>query len=67
VARTAWILQRLADRVQLKAPAVAEHFKCSLKTAQRDPAALIEEGKIEYCGAPRTGYYYLSESAESDK
>jgi hypothetical protein len=58
-ARRAWILQQLADGVQLKAPAVAEHFKCSVKTAQRQLTALKDEGKIEYVGAPRTGYYQL--------
>jgi hypothetical protein len=63
--RRAWILQRLADGRQLQAPAVARHFKCSVKTAQRDLTALKEEGKIEFVGAPRTGYYRLRSVGES--
>ncbi|MEQ8790066.1 MAG: hypothetical protein RIC55_27465 [Pirellulaceae bacterium] len=65
--RAAWILQRLADGVRLKAPAVVEHFKCSVKTAHRDLTALKDEEKIEYVGAPRTGYYRLNNPAEGDQ
>jgi hypothetical protein len=63
--RVAWILQRLKEGVRLKAPAVAEHFKCSVKTAQRDLTSLKDQEKIQYVGAPRTGYYRLNDSAES--
>jgi hypothetical protein len=59
ISRRAWILQRLASGDRLQAPAVARHFKCSVKTTQRDLTALKEEGKIEFVGPPRTGYYCL--------
>jgi len=57
--RRTWILQQFAKGAQPKAPSVAEQFKCSVKTAQRDMAALKEEGKIEFVGVPRTGCYRL--------
>jgi hypothetical protein len=57
--RRSWILQELAKERQLKAPDVAEQYSCSVKTAQRDLTALKDEGKIEFVGAPRTGYYRL--------
>jgi hypothetical protein len=58
-ARHAWILQELAKGRRLKAPDVAEHFGCSVKTAQRDLTALKDEGKIEFVGSPRTGFYRI--------
>lgn len=63
--RRAWILQRLASGDRLQAPAVARHFKCSVKTAQRDLTALKEEGKIEFVGPPRTGFYLLRDRRDS--
>ena len=39
---------------------VAEHFSCSLTTAQRDLKALKDEGKIEFVGSTRTGHYRLA-------
>lgn len=61
-ARQTWILQRLADGAQLKAPSVAEQFRCSVKTAQRDLTTLKDGGKIEFVGAARTGYYRLCQT-----
>jgi hypothetical protein len=58
-ARRVWILQRLAEGVQLKAPDVATQFKCSVKTAQRDLQSLKNEGLVEFSGSTRTGYYLL--------
>lgn len=60
--RRAWILQELAAERRLNAPDVAKHFGCSVKTAQRDLTALKDEGKIEFVGAARTGYYRLRPS-----
>lgn len=57
--RREWIIEQLKAGVQLKAPSVASHFKRSKKTAQRDLDALRDEGKIEFVGDPRTGYYRL--------
>ena len=59
--RKAWILQQLADGVELKAASVADNFKCSVKTAYHDLDALKTEGKIEYIGAARTGYFRLKQ------
>lgn len=59
VGRATWILERLAEGAQLRAPDVAQHFRCSVKTAQRALKALRGEGKIEFVGASRTGYYRL--------
>lgn len=58
-ARRSWILEQLRDGAQLKAPEVARQFSCSVKTAQRDLAALKDEGAVEFVGAARTGYYRL--------
>lgn len=65
--RRAWILQQLTDGVKLKAPDVAEPFKCHVKTAQRDLKLLKNEGKIEHVGAPRTGYYRLCQPPENNQ
>lgn len=56
--RREWIIEQLKAGVQLKAPLVASHFKRSKKTAQRDLDALRDEGKFEFVGDPRTGYYH---------
>jgi hypothetical protein len=58
--RRAWILQQLAQGVPLKAADVREQFDCSQKTAERDLTALRNEGRIEYEGTRRTGYYRLA-------
>ncbi len=65
--RRAWILQRLDGSHELQAPAVAEHFKCSVKTAHRDLQALKEEGLIEFLGASRTGHFRLQKTPEDDE
>ncbi len=62
-ARRAWILQELTKERQLKAPDVAEQFSCSVKTARRDLTALKDEGRIEFVGAARTGFYRLCQPA----
>lgn len=57
--RREWIVRQLQAGVGLKAPMVAAQFKRTRKTAQRDLDALRDEGKIEFVGDPRTGYYRL--------
>ena len=57
--RRAWILQQLTDGRRLNSPDVAERFRCSVKTAQRDLQSLKDEGRIEFVGVPRTGCYCL--------
>lgn len=64
-ARLAWILQELTKGRRLKAPDVAEHFGCSVKTAQRDLTALKDDGKVEFVGAPRTGFYRVRQAPEA--
>ena len=65
--RQSWILQQLTEHVKLKVGDVARHFKCSERTARRDLTALKDEGKIEYVGAPRTGYYRLCQPPPTDQ
>jgi hypothetical protein len=65
-ARREWILRRLAAGTRLKAPDVVKQFDCSVKTAQRDLAALKEAGKIEFVGSSRTGYYVLCKPPKAD-
>lgn len=62
--RRGWILRRLRDGGQLQGAAVAREFKCSLKTAKRDLGQLKADGKIEFIGPPRTGFYQLSKHEE---
>ena len=57
--RQMWILEQLSLGVQLKAPMVAKQFGRNVKTAQRDLDTLRADGKIEFVGDPRTGYYEL--------
>jgi hypothetical protein len=65
--RRAWIVQQLKNGVELKAPTVATQFKRSIKTALRDLEALRDEGKIEYVGDPRTGFYRICATPPSEK
>ena len=62
--RKAWILRRLEEGHRLKGPDVTRQFACSNKTAQRDLAALKDEGRIEFVGATRTGYYRLCQDPD---
>jgi hypothetical protein len=57
--RRAWILDQLALNNRLQAPAIETQFGCSKSTAKRDLKALTDQGKIEFVGAARTGYYRL--------
>ena len=57
--RRTWILYQLSAGVELKASHVANQFKRSLKTAQRDLDNLRTQGKIEFVGDARTGSYRL--------
>jgi len=65
-ARQAWILLELAKGRRLKAPEVADHFDCSVKTAQRDFTVLKDDGKIEFVGTPRTGFYRVRQPPEGE-
>jgi Transcriptional regulators of sugar metabolism len=53
------ILQELAKGREFRVPALATEFGCSKSTAKRDLDWLRSNGKVEFTGAPRTGYYCL--------
>ena len=62
--RREWILHELGNGLKLKAPSIAKHFNCDIKTAQRDLNALKKEEKIEFIGSKRTGYYRLRQGTK---
>jgi predicted DNA-binding transcriptional regulator YafY len=57
--RRTWIIQQLSGGIRLKNQDVADQFKRSKKTAQRDFDALRAQGEVEFLGDPKTGYYRL--------
>lgn len=57
--RQEWALEQLRAGKQLRIGQVVTHFKCSQTTAKRDLAALRQQGRIEFDGAPRTGSWRL--------
>jgi biotin operon repressor len=63
--RRAWILSHLASGEQLRAPDIANRLNCTPKTIHRALASLKKEGRITFEGPPRTGFYRLVESGES--
>ncbi|MEZ6152329.1 MAG: hypothetical protein R3C09_19690 [Pirellulaceae bacterium] len=65
--RKAWILEQLAEGKKLKAGSVADHFNCSMRTAERALTSLKSQGMIDYVGNPRTGYYRLVQSTQGEK
>ncbi|MCI0333341.1 MAG: response regulator [Planctomycetes bacterium] len=60
--RRDWIIQQLVQDRKRRAPDIQQKFGCSLKTAKRDLKALKDEGRIEFVGSRRTGYYRLKDS-----
>jgi hypothetical protein len=56
-ARQQWILDQLRKGIRLNIQAVSKGTGMSRKTAQRDLDRLREQGKIEFDGNQRTGYY----------
>lgn len=50
-------LVRAGER--LRVPGIAARLRCSCTTAKREVDALKDEGKIEFEGAAKTGYYKL--------
>jgi len=67
VIRQDWILRQLAEGRKLRAPAIARHFGCSIRTVERDLTALKKRGQIKFVGAARTGFYRPNETAETTK
>ncbi|WP_197532193.1 DeoR family transcriptional regulator [Symmachiella macrocystis] len=46
---------------------VAQHFKCSTRTAERDLRAMTHAGKVEPAGSTRTGRYRLNPAIRNDE
>jgi len=57
--RHAWILHEIEKGKRVKASDIAEYFAVSTKTAERDLGSPKDQGKIEFSGSTRTGYYRL--------
>ncbi len=57
--RRAWIIARLRAGQQLRVPAIARGLKCSAATAKRELEVLKSQGRIEFVGSARTGFYRL--------
>lgn len=53
------ILAELRKDRKLRTPAIAKELGCSEKTVKRELDALRAEGKIEFVGPTKTGYYRL--------
>jgi biotin operon repressor len=60
--RRAWILTELRKGQKLRAPAIAKELGCSAKTIKRELDILRVEGKIEFTGPTKTGFYRLISS-----
>lgn len=52
-------LAELRDGKQLRVPAIAQGLKCSTATVKRELEALKSQGRIEFVGSTRTGFYRL--------
>lgn len=57
------ILALLGRGERLRVPGFAEKLRCSYTTAKREVDALKTEGRIEFVGPSKTGYYALAETA----
>lgn len=51
---------------ELRVPQIANELGCSERTAKRDLDDLKDEKRIEFVGAPKTGFYKLSRPAHAD-
>jgi len=59
--RQRWFVERLAKGNHVRADDIARQFGRTVRTAERDIAALERAGAIEFVGAPKTGYYRVKE------
>lgn len=57
------ILALIRGGARLRVPGFAEKLRCSFATAKREVDALKVEGRIEFVGPAKTGYYTLTETA----
>lgn len=57
------ILALIRGGARLRVPGFAEKLRCSYATAKREIDALKAEGRIEFVGPAKTGYYTLAEAA----
>ena len=54
------IFEIVKSKEGLSAPAIAKIIGKSVITVKRNLGTLKRDGKIEFCGAPKTGGYYLT-------
>ncbi|MBI4706194.1 MAG: putative DNA binding domain-containing protein [Deltaproteobacteria bacterium] len=59
--RQRWFINGLARGAKLNAVDLAHQFQKAMRTAQRDIATLQQTGRVEFVGAPKTGFYRLRE------
>jgi len=60
--RQKWFLEQLSAGQKIRASALANHWGTSHKTAKRDISDLRRKGLIEFVGAPKTGFYRITET-----
>ncbi|MBN1426646.1 putative DNA binding domain-containing protein [Candidatus Fermentibacteria bacterium] len=63
--RQRWFVERLVDGVHVRADDIARQFGRTVRTAERDIAALERAGVVEFVGARKNGYYRVKEAAVS--
>jgi DNA-binding response OmpR family regulator len=61
IARRQWIMAELTKGRVLRAPAISNDLNCSQTTVKRDLDALRAEGRIEFVGPAKTGFYQIKE------
>ncbi len=59
--RQRWFLEQLAAGKQIRAFNLAVYWSISEKTAKRDIADLKRKGLVEFVGAPKNGFYRITE------
>ena len=57
--RQKWFVHEIEEGRQPHAPSIIKRFRCSRATAMRDIAHLIDSGRVEFVGSPKTGRYRL--------
>lgn len=57
--RQRWFLQQLQLGHRVSPDEIAQHWKKSVATVERDIAGLRKQNLIEFVGAPKTGHYRI--------
>ncbi|MCL2648249.1 MAG: response regulator [Phycisphaerales bacterium] len=66
VQRQSQILTLLATGERLRGPGIADKLRFSPTTAKREVESLKAQGKIEFVGAAKTGYYKIVPSPQNE-